>query len=63
MIEAKQAPEQILEELYIRAFGRRPTADELAKLKPKIDTEPNKQLILEDIFWALLNSQEFFFNH
>jgi hypothetical protein len=68
-LKAQKAPEQIIDDLYIRCFGRKPTADELAAVAsqlPKAD-DKNKaadtKAVLDDLFWALLNSQEFMFNH
>lgn len=68
-LKEKQSPQQIIDDLYIRCFGRKPTADELAAVTsqlPKAD-DKNKaadtKAVLDDLFWALLNSQEFMFNH
>jgi hypothetical protein len=59
----KKPPEQIIEELYLRTLTRRPSADELAKLKSALKEEPDKAKGLEDVFWALMNTREFVFNH
>jgi hypothetical protein len=59
----KKTPEQIIEELYIRCVSRKPTADEVKKLQELIAPIANKQQALEDVFWSLLNTREFMFNH
>jgi hypothetical protein len=63
MLDAKQSPEQIIEELYIRTLVRRPTAKEKQELLAIVTGDPNPQQALEDGFWAILNSREFVFNH
>jgi hypothetical protein len=62
-LAAKKAPPEVVEELYVRCLSRRPTAKELEKLGGLIAAEPDKKKALDDIFWALLNSREFMFNH
>jgi hypothetical protein len=62
-LNEKKTPEQIIEELYIRCFSRKPTSEEMQKLVGMVSANPNKQQALEDIFWALLNAREFMFNH
>jgi hypothetical protein len=53
-----------LESLFLRTVARPPTSDELAKLLPLLQARPmQRQERFEDIFWALLNSSEFIFNH
>ena len=55
--------EQIIEELYIRCLTRKPSDDELARFQKYVEGTEEKQKVLEDLFWALLNSKEFIFNH
>jgi hypothetical protein len=58
-----QTPDQVIERLYIRCLTRRPTPEELAKVKAAVADAPDVQQGLEDVYWALLNSREFIFNH
>ena len=56
--------EQVINELYVRCLSRLPTAKELQTIKTILDAEKkDKNLVLEDVFWSLLNSREFLFNH
>ena len=61
-LKESKTPEQIVDELYIRCFTRKPNAAEKQKLMEVITPAENKQQMLEDVFWALLNSREFLFN-
>ncbi len=63
LIDSQATPEAVLEELFIRALSRRPTEKETKNLLALIDTEVKNPQAYEDIFWALLNSTEFLFNH
>jgi hypothetical protein len=49
--------------LYIRTLGRKPTNEELVKLSSIVASEQDQKRALEDVFWGLLNSREFMFNH
>ena len=59
----KLTPEQIVDKLYVRCVSRKPTPEELAALKPLFAEGTDIKRSLEDVFWALLNSREFLFNH
>jgi hypothetical protein len=59
----KKTPVEVIEELYVRCLSRKPTPAERQKLEALVAANPNKQQALEDVFWALLNSREFMFNH
>jgi hypothetical protein len=61
--DAGQTPAQIIESIYIRCLSRKPTAEETEKLVALIGQAPDVGQGLEDVFWALLNSREFIFNH
>jgi hypothetical protein len=55
-------PDEIIDDLYLRCYSRAPRDSEKANLLASLDMN-NPQEGLEDIFWALLNSKEFIFNH
>jgi hypothetical protein len=63
LLKQGQTPDQIIENLYLRCFSRKPTDDELTKLKSFIAPDSNQEQVLNDIFWSLLNAKEFVFNH
>jgi hypothetical protein len=66
MIDQKKQPAEIIESLYLRTLTRKPTAKETEHLLAAVQQGQNpaeQKQILEDIFWALLNSKEFIFNH
>ena len=56
-------PMQIVERLYATCLSRTPTPEEQESLAPLLAEGANVDQGLEDIFWALLNSREFLFNH
>ena len=62
-LEGKKTPAEIIEELYIRCFCRKPDEKERAGLDTLLKSAPNQKEFLEDLFWSLLNSREFLFNH
>jgi hypothetical protein len=69
MLKQNKPADEIVEELYVRCFGRKPTGDELSAITAQFpkETDKNKaqetRKVLDDVFWALLNSEEFLFNH
>jgi hypothetical protein len=63
LLKSEQTPEQIIEQLYIRCLSRKPTAEEQSRLLALVSEAPNPQSGLDDVFWAVLNSREFLFNH
>ena len=55
-----------IEALYLASLGRRPRAKRLAELVAYVDgggVTRDPAAALADVFWALLNSSEFLFNH
>lgn len=55
--------EKALDRLYVRCLSRYPTEAERAELLAAINASPSPKEGLEDVFWAILNSREFVFNH
>ncbi len=63
MMAGNKPPEQVIDTIYTRCLSRKPSPEELAKLTAVVKTAPNPQAGLEDVFWAVMNSREFMFNH
>ena len=66
LIQSQQKPGEVIDSLYLRCLTRPATTMEKEKLMSHVDSAENEQAlreIYEDIFWALLNSKEFIFNH
>ncbi len=75
LTKAELPEPKCIRELYLAAFSREPTADEVRiaethLLKPRIDasgkpldSQRAKRNGYEDLLWALLNTKEFLFNH
>jgi Protein of unknown function (DUF1553) len=53
----------LVHRLYLLTFNRPPTAAETAEAKLIFAEAPSRQVGAQDLFWALLNSKEFLFNH
>ncbi len=60
--DKKTAP-QIIDELYLRCLARKPTSKEQAELMEFFKEGRPELEVLNDVFWSLLNSKEFLFNH
>jgi hypothetical protein len=54
---------QIIEKLFVRCLSRKPTAKEVEELGKLVAAAPDEVQGLEDVFWVVLNSREFIFNH
>lgn len=56
--------DEMIVELYLAAFGRRPQEAELAAARAAFDVPgATRRSAAEDILWALMNSAEFVLNH
>ncbi len=63
MLVQKKSPQEVISQLYLTVLSREPTDMELEKLLGAVGKSGDVREVLEDIFWALLNSKEFIFNH
>ena len=64
LLAAPGLPEDRIVDLYVRCLSRVPTREELDQLLPLMTAEGvNPEQAFGDLFWALLNSREFLFNH
>lgn len=63
LLKAGEKPPQIIDSLYLRALSRPPSLPEKRKLLALTTGHEKDRKVYDDIFWALLNSTEFAFNH
>ncbi len=53
----------LTEELFLATVARAPRASELAEVQRSLADGGTREEVYRDLFWALLNSKEFAFNH
>jgi hypothetical protein len=66
LLASGQTDPQIVEETYLLTLNRAPSEKERAALLAALadtKTPEDKRLALEDVFWGVLSSREFLFNH
>jgi hypothetical protein len=73
LLAEKKSPAEVIDALFVRCLCRHPSDDERTSLLAKLADEPDGkdakkkggglEQALDDVFWALLNSKEFVFNH
>jgi hypothetical protein len=63
LLKDLEDPLAVAAELYERCLGRTPTKRETAAIREKLGQSADALSGLTDLFWALLNSNEFVFNH
>ncbi|MBS0201891.1 MAG: DUF1549 domain-containing protein [Planctomycetes bacterium] len=62
LAQSAMTPAQIVEQLYLSLYARRPTADELKDASSLFEEpEANRRRVTEDLMWALINTPEFVF--
>ena len=63
LLKEGKTPSQVIENLYLRCLCRKPTDEEMTKLTGFLKDDKQKEQTFSDLFWSLLNSKEFVFNH
>ncbi|MCP5560543.1 MAG: DUF1553 domain-containing protein [Verrucomicrobiaceae bacterium] len=65
LLASKQSDEKIIEEAYLLTLARPPTERETHKATGLLTSAKpeDRRTTLEDIFWSLMGSKEFLFNH
>jgi hypothetical protein len=56
-------PAAVAEALYVRCLSRTRTPTEAERIRSRLASAPDAVKALQHLFWALLNSNEFLFNH
>jgi hypothetical protein len=62
MLEGGKKPNEVIEEIYLRCLGRKPTESETQRIAEVLGPAEKPTAELQDVFWAVLNSREFLFN-
>jgi len=63
LLKEKKPLTDIIEELYLAAYSRRPTTQEAEQIQLHLNRLDNKRQGLEDLLWTIINTKEFMFNH
>ena len=54
--------DETVDEIFLRTFSRLPRPEERAEAVSLLDTAKEKQPVIEDLVWTLMNSKEFLFS-
>lgn len=63
LVTAGKSDAEVVTELYLAGLCRRPSEKELAASLAHLNGKPDRLAALEDVGWALLNTNEFLFQH
>ncbi len=65
MLKAKMSDEKLIEAAYLKTLSRRPNERELAGLIDMLKglKPEERRIAMEDLFWGLMTSREFLFQH
>jgi len=63
LLSQKGSDGKKVRQLFLATLGRPPTRTEVKSLNRIVRTSPDRVTSFQDLFWALLNSNEFIFNH
>jgi len=63
LLELNPEPDEVVDNLYMRVLCRPATAEEQSRWSAELKQSGSLREAAEDLFWALLNSREFSFNH
>ena len=61
-LQGKGSEAFVVNQLYLAALSRSPTRNELGAARRYLTSYPDTICVMEDMFWALLNSNEFVLN-
>ncbi len=56
-------PLEIAESIYLACYSRKPLTEEREQMASRFERSEDVESDLSDLFWAVLNSNEFVFNH
>lgn len=62
-LDSGQSPIQVASNIYVNCLSRLPTTTELETISSRLNSAEDAKEELVDLFWAVLNSNEFIFNH
>ena len=63
ILKASKPAGERLDLIFLTLLSRRPEPTERARLLAHVHASPNARHGFEDVYWILLNSTEFLFNH
>lgn len=63
LAKTKMSNEEVLDELFLATLSRFPSEAERQAFLKHLQNAPNRQTAFQDAMWALLNTNEFIFNH
>lgn len=63
LADSGKPPAEIVDALFLRTLSRMPTVSEHRDAVAFVESAEKRRALVEDLLWALLNSNEFLFNH